>query len=51
MGLRYGRMRCTVLCTTFHTAPEQGQGPTPIAPHCSGSDPSPCPGTGYSQYE
>ena len=23
---------CMVLCRTFHTAPEQGQGPTPIVP-------------------
>ena len=28
-----------VLCRTFHTAPEQGQGLTPIVPHCSGSGP------------
>ena len=27
-GLRpgHGQMGCMVLCTTFHTAPEQGQG-------------------------
>ena len=36
---------CVVLCRTFHIAPEQGQGPTPIVPHCSG----PCPGTGHNQ--
>ena len=29
-----------VLCRTFYTAPEQGQGPTPIVPYCSGSGPS-----------
>ena len=40
-----------VLCRTFHTAPIQGQGPTPIGPYCSGSGPSPCPGTGHSQYD
>ena len=38
-----------VLCRTFHTATEQGQGPTPIVPHCSGSGPGPCPSTGHSQ--
>ena len=40
---------CVVLCRTFHTTPEQGQGPTCIVPNCSGSCPSPCPGTGHSQ--
>ena len=35
------------LCRTFHTVPEQGQGPTPIVAHCSGT--SPCPGNGHSQ--
>ena len=34
---------------TFLAAPEQGQGLTPIVPHCSGSGPGPCPGTGHSQ--
>ena len=34
-------MGCMVLCRTFHIAPEQGQGPTPIVPHCS--SPGPCP--------
>ena len=43
---KMGRM---VLCRTFYTAPEQGQGLTPIVPHCSGSGPSPCPGTRHSQ--
>ena len=37
------------LCRIFHTAPEQEQGPIPIVPHCSGSSPAPCPGTGHSQ--
>ena len=40
-------MGCMVLCRTFHTTPEQGQGPTPIVPHCSGSSPCSCPGTGH----
>ena len=48
-GPRHGGMGCIVLCGTFHTAPEQGQGLTPIVPHCSGSGPSPCPSTGHSQ--
>ena len=34
---------------TFHTAPEQAQGPTPIVPHCSGSGPGACPDTAHSQ--
>ena len=42
-------MGCMVLCRAFHTAPEQGQGLTPIAPHYSGSNLDPCPGTGHSQ--
>ena len=29
-SLRQRRMGCIVLCRTFHTAPEQGQGPSPI---------------------
>ena len=33
-----------VLCRTCHTAPDQGQGLTPIVPHCSGSGPCPSPG-------
>ena len=33
----------------FHTAPEQGQEPTPIVPYCSVSGPGLCPGTGHSQ--
>ena len=41
-------MGCMVLCRAFHTAPKQGQGPTPIVRHCSSSDPGPCPGTGHS---
>ena len=36
-------------CRTFHTVPEQGQGPIPIVPHCSGSGSGPCPGPGHSQ--
>ena len=46
---RQGRMGCMVLCRTFHTAPEQRRGPTPIVPHCSGSGSSSCPGTGHRQ--
>ena len=42
-------MCCMVLCRTFHAAPEQGQGLTPIVPHCSGSGSSPCLGTEHSQ--
>ena len=37
-----------VLCRTLQTAPEQGQGLTAIVPNCSGSGPSPCPGTRHS---
>ena len=36
-GLRHGQMGCIVLCRTFQTAPQQGQRPTPIVPHFSGS--------------
>ena len=43
--------RLYVLCRTFHTTPEQGQGPTPIVPHCCGSSPSLYPGTGHSQFD
>ena len=42
-------MGCMALCRIFHTASEQEQGPIPIVPHCSGSSPAPCPGTGHSQ--
>ena len=42
-------MGCMVLYRTFHTAPEQGQGLTPIVPYYSGSGPVSCPGTGHSQ--
>ena len=38
-------MVCVDLYGTFHTAPEQGKGPTLIPPYCS----DPCPGTGHSQ--
>ena len=39
-------MGCMVLCSTFHSAPEQGHWPlTPTVPHCSG----PSPGTGHRQ--
>ena len=38
-------MDCVVLCRTFRSASEQGQGPPPIAPYCFGSG----PGTGHSQ--
>ena len=40
-------MGCMVLSRTFHTAPEQGHGLTPIVLHFSG--PGPCPGTVHSQ--
>ena len=43
LGPGHGWMGCMVVYGTFHSAPEQGQGPTPIVPHCS--DPSP----GHSQ--
>ena len=46
-----GEWVCIVLCRTCHTAPEQGQGPPPIVPNCSGSGPGPCAGTGHSQYD
>ena len=36
-GLRHGQMGCMILCRPFHTAPEHGQGLTPIVPHCSSS--------------
>ena len=42
-------MGCMVLCRTFYTAPEQGPGPTPIVPHCSGYGPGPSLGIGHSQ--
>ena len=42
---RHGQMGCMVLRRTFHTAPEQEQGPTPIVPHCSDSDHLPVPDT------
>ena len=49
LGLTHGQMSYMVLCRTFDTALEQGQGPTPIVPHCSGSGPGACPGTGHSE--
>ena len=47
--LTHGQMGYMVLCRTFHIALEQGHGLTLIIPHCSGSGPGPCPGTGHSQ--
>ena len=43
MTQRHGQMGCMVLCRTFHTAPEQGQGLTPIVPYGSGSVMVPVP--------
>ena len=37
-----------VLCRSFHTVPEQGQGPTPIVSHSSGA--GTCPSTGLCDY-
>ena len=49
LGPSHGWKGCMLLCRTFHTAPEQGWGLTPVVPHCSGSSPGPCPGTGHNQ--
>ena len=46
---RHEPIGCMVLCRTFHTALEQGQGPTPIVHYCSGCGPCTCPGTGHGQ--
>ena len=48
-GPRHGQMGCMVICRTFHTAPEQEQGVTPIVPHCSDSGSGLGLSTGHSQ--
>ena len=50
LGLTHGQMSYMVLCRTFDTTPEQGQGLTPIVPHCSGPGPSPCTGRSQCYY-
>ena len=43
-------MGCIVLCRTYHTAPDLGQGPPPIVPQCFlKHGPGPGPGTGHSK--